>query len=222
MKYHNIFEQKEIDYRIQVSHNIEKKEEENNIEENKNEDLNKNENEDSEKKNIENFEVEKNSEPEIVNNEYDDIIKELKQQLKNERNMHSNEIQRLKNELNNKNTNIKNVSQTNTNLKNSLEQLSLKVDKLIEQSQNSVIRDYKVRKERVLSPEVDLKIKENELKNSQTLVNILAKDNNRLKNLIENYSATSSNYDLNMKIYEKKQECEQIKIEIKKLQVKIL
>ena len=25
MKYHNIFEQKEIDYRIQVSHNIEKK-----------------------------------------------------------------------------------------------------------------------------------------------------------------------------------------------------
>ena len=25
MKYHNIFEQKEIDYRIQVSHNLEKK-----------------------------------------------------------------------------------------------------------------------------------------------------------------------------------------------------
>ncbi len=167
---------------------------------------------------MENYEIEKNSEPEITNNEYDNIIKELKQKLKNERNIHSNEIQRLKNELNNKNSNIKNVSQINTNLKNSLEQLSSKVDKLIEQSQNNVIREHKVRKERVLSPEIDLKIKENELKNSQTLVNILTKDNNRLKNLIENYSATSSNYDLNMKIYEKKQECEQIKIEIRRLQ----
>ena len=189
--------------------------EENENEENENEkgnEDNKNENEEEEEKDKEKEEEERKKEEEKIN--YMEIYKKLNEEYEIEHKNFGDKIKQLQIDLYSKSENLKKLTIRNHYLTINLKELNEKVDQMIKNSANKKFKILK--KEKKISPELILKIKEKELKNSQTLVKILQRDNSRIKKLLEYQTETSSNELLN-KIKEKDNENQKLKTEIKQL-----
>ena len=189
--------------------------EENENEENENEkgnEDNKNENEEEEEKDKEKEEQERIKEEEKIN--YMEIYQKLNEEYDAEHKNFGEKIKQLQIDLYSKSENLKKLTIRNHYLTINLQELNEKVDQMIK---NSASKKFKIfKKEKKISPELILKIKEKELQNSQTLVKILQRDNSRIKKLLEYQTETSSNELLN-KIKEKDSENQKLKTEIKQL-----
>ena len=184
---------------------------ENKIDEEKYENLNNNEEKEEEVKKIEN----KNEEKKVSKINYAEIYHNLNEEYEREKKKYSETIKELQIDFFSKSEDLKKLIVRNTFLKESLIELNIKVDQLIKSSTFKHFRNFKVEKKNIL-PEVTLKIREKELKNSKKLVKILQKDNNRMKKLLE-INTQNSNVEILKKIKEKDDENIKLKIQIKKL-----
>jgi hypothetical protein len=136
-------------------------------------------------KNMENLSNENNI------NKYIEKIKELEEKIKKMNLEYKNEIQQ-------KEKDIKRLVNTNTNLKNSLEVITQRLDKvLINQKLKKTNKSPENKKEDL---QYQLEIKEKELKNQQQLINILKKDNKNIRNLLNNFGYNENNLNLVEKV----------------------
>ena len=148
---------------------------------------------------------------------YQETLNNLNEEIENEHKNYSENIKQLQINLFNKSEQLKKISLKNSSLRNSLNDLNSQVDTMIISSSN---KKYKVKKHKnsKSSPQILLKIKENELKNSKALLKIFQKDNIRIKSLLNNQNEVSIN-DLINKIKEKDFENQKLKTEINSLKV---
>ena len=188
---------------------------------NNNSDENKIDEENSENlnNNVEKEEVKKtenkNEEKKESKTNYAQIYHNLNEEYERENKKYSETIKELQIDFFSKSEDLKKLIVRNSFLKESLIELNIKVDELIKSSTFKHFRNFKVEKKNIL-PEVTLKIREKELKNSKTLVKILQKDNNRMKKLLE-INTQNSNVEILKKIKEKDDENIKLKLQIKKL-----
>lgn len=148
---------------------------------------------------------------------YQETLNQLNEEIENEHKNYSENIKQLQINLFNKSEELKKISLKNSALRTSLNDLNSQVDKMIVSSSN---KKYKVTKHKSSksSPEIMLKIRENELKNSKALLKIFQRDNKRIKKLLNNQNEISIN-DLVNKIKEKDSENQKLKTEINSLKI---
>ena len=148
---------------------------------------------------------------------YQETLNNLHEEIEMEQKNYSENIKQLQINLFNKSEILKKISLKNSCLRTSLNDLNSQVDNMIVSSSN---KKYKVIKHKSSksSPEILLKIKENELKNSKALLKIFQKDNKRMKKLLNNQNEISIN-DLVNKIKEKDSENQKLKTEINSLKI---
>ena len=137
--------------------------------------------------------------------------------MKLKKKKYTDKIKQLQIELYTRSKNLKKISLRNQFLTNSLQELNVKVEKMIKESSNKKLKIRK--KEKPITPESLLKIKEKELKNSEKFLKILQKDNQRIKKLLDLHSGITKSELLN-KIKEKDDENFKLKLEIKHLKTK--
>ncbi len=148
---------------------------------------------------------------------YQETLNQLNEEIENEHKNYSENIKQLQINLFNKSEELKKISLKNSTLRTSLNDLNSQVDTMIVSSSN---KKYKVTKHKSSksSPEIMLKIRENELKNSKALLKIFQRDNKRIKKLLNNQNEISIN-DLVNKIKEKDSENQTLKTEINSLKI---
>ncbi len=148
---------------------------------------------------------------------YQETLNNLHEEIEMEQKNYSENIKQLQINLFNKSEILKKISLKNSCLRTSLNDLNSQVDNMMISSSN---KKYKVIKHKSSksSPEILLKIKENELKNSKALLKIFQKDNKRMKKLLNNQNEISIN-DLVNKIKEKDSENQKLKTEINSLKI---
>ncbi len=148
---------------------------------------------------------------------YQETLNQLNEEIENEHKNYSENIKQLQINLFNKSEELKKISLKNSTLRTSLNDLNSQVDTMIVSSSN---KKYKVTKHKSSksSPEIMLKIRENELKNSKALLKIFQRDNKRIKKLLNNQNEISIN-DLVNKIKEKDSENQKLKTEINSLKI---
>ena len=169
--------------------------------------------EEKEKENISN---------EVKNNDkYIEKIKELEDIIKQMNLDFSNDIKKHKDEIEKKEKDIKKLIITNNNLKNSLEILTQRLDRVLI---NSTQQKLKLKKENNNNQEDlqhKLDIKEKELKNQQQLINILTKDNKNLRNILNNFRMDESNMNLSEKIQQQYKEIQSLQKNLKEYKLKL-
>jgi hypothetical protein len=114
-------------------------------------------------------------------------IKQLEEQIVQINIDYTNDIQKYKDEIEKKEKDIKKLITTNNSLKNSLEILTQRLDKILVNSNQQKIKLTKQMNINNNSQEDlqhQLDIKEKELKNQQVLINILKKDNTNIRNIL--------------------------------------
>ena len=141
--------------------------------------------------------------------EYQKHIFNLEQKLSQIDTNYMKEISKLNEEINIKNKNLKLLSNINKNLKISLNSLTQKLNELL----YKFTKDQKKLKlknnnisEKEKNFEEQLLLKEKELKNQQTMINILSKDNKKLKHSLEIQNNYEINRSLSDKLFIKEQE----------------
>ena len=130
-----------------------------------------------------------------LNNKYIERIKELEGKIKAINLEHTIEIEQ-------KEKDIKRLVTTNTNLKNSLEILTQRLDKVLINKNNQKIKRINQLSENISEEDLkyQLEIKEKELKNQQQLINILKKDNKNIRNILNNFGYNENNINLVEKV----------------------
>ncbi len=153
-------------------------------------------------------------------------IKQLEEQIIQINNDYTNDIQKYKDEIKQKEKDIKNLVKTNNSLKNSLEVLTQRLDKILVNSNQQKIKLTKVininNSQEELQHQLD--IKEKELKNQQQLINILSKDNKNIRNILNNfnnYGINESNLNLKDKIQQQYQEIQNLQKNLKEYKLKL-
>jgi len=148
-------------------------------------------------------------------NEYKNKIAKLQKDLENEREKAQikqndpNIITNLKNEINKKNKEIKKYATINTKQRDQLEKLSQEIDDKLNkmnykavtrniQNENKKINETKIKKNYSEQKMIENNIsaKEKQLKNIMTLIDILQKENEKLKIKIENAKNTEQKFKL--------------------------
>ena len=158
------------------------------------------------------------------NNKYLEIIKELEEKIKQINLDHSNNIQKYINEIEKKEKDIKKLITSNNNLKNSLEILTQRLDKILVNSNQQKIKLNKVINNNQDTLQHQLDIKEKELKNQQQLINILTKDNKNIRNILNNlnnFGINENNINLTEKIQQQYQEIQNLQKNLKELKLKL-
>ena len=153
-----------------------------------------------------------------------DKIKELEEKIKQINIDHSKDIQNYKDEIEKKEKDIKKLLNTNNNLKNSLETLTQRLDKILVNSNQQKIKITKTMNANQEDLQHQLDIKEKELKNQQQLINILTKDNKNIRNIlnnINNYGINDNNINLKDKIQQQYQEIQSLKKNLKEYKLKL-
>ena len=146
------------------------------------------ENENDIKENGENNKNEENSK------EYINKIKELEETIIKMNSDFSKEIQMHKNEILEKEKNIKKLINSNNNLKKSLEVLTQRLDKIIINSNQQKPKINKILNNNVQEDlQHQLDIKEKELKNQQQLIKILTKDNKNIRKILTDFGISNDN-----------------------------
>ena len=156
---------------------------------------------------------------------YLDKIKELEEKIKQINIDHSKDIQKYKDEIEKKEKDIKKLINTNNNLKNSLESLTQRLDKILVNSNQQKIKITKTinnTSQEDLQHQLD--IKEKELKNQQQLINILSKDNKNIRNILNNFNnfgINENNLNLKEKIQQQYQEIQNLQKNLKEYKLKL-
>ena len=133
------------------------------------------------------------------NESYKEKIKELEEKIEKMTSEYSNNIQKQRIELEQNEKQMKKLITTNKNLKNSLEVLTQRLDKVII---NSNTKKVKIQNKASEYQELQhqLEIKERELKNQQQLINILKKDNKNIRELLNNFHMDEKDINLANKV----------------------
>jgi len=133
------------------------------------------------------------------NENYKEKIKELEEKIEKMNNEYSSNIQKHRTELEQNEKQIKKLITTNKNLKNSLEVLTQRLDKVIISSNSKKVKiQNKILESQDLQHQ--LEIKEKELKNQQQLINILKKDNKNIRDLLNNFHMDEKDINLANKV----------------------
>ena len=153
-----------------------------------------------------------------------DKIKELEEKIKQINIDHSKDIQNYKDEIEKKEKDIKKLLNTNNNLKNSLETLTQRLDKILVNSNQQKIKITKTMNANQEDLQHQLDIKEKELKNQQQLINILSKDNKNIRNILNNFNnfgINENNLNLKEKIQQQYQEIQNLQKNLKEYKLKL-
>ena len=141
------------------------------------------------------------------NNKYKEKIKELEEKIKQMNIDYTNDIQKHKDEIEKNEKDMKKLINTNTNLKNSLEILTQRLDKFLINTNNQKIKIINKKNESNLEDlKHQLEVKEKELKNQQRLINILKKDNTNIRNILNGLRYDENNLNLVEKVNQQYQE----------------
>ena len=150
-------------------------------------------------------------------------IKELERKINQINIEHSNNIQQYKDEIEKKERDIKKLVITNNNLKNSLEELTQRLDKILVNT-NQKLKINKTININQEDLQHQLDIKEKELKNQQQLINILTKDNKNIRNMLNNFNnfgINENNFNFKEKIQQQYQEIQNLQKNIKEYKIKL-
>ena len=164
--------------------------------------------------------IENNKKENKVENDknYLKIIEDLEKRIKEIDDFYTKRISNLNIDMKEKDNYILSLSNSNNILRNSLESLTLRVDKILYNSRNNNnSNNNKLQQSKSttdMSLEYQLKIKEKEIKNQQKLIKILTTDNKNIKSTIERYNLVDVNINLNDQLHEKD-------VEISNLQKKL-
>lgn len=164
--------------------------------------------------NSNNINIVNNSDHQKIIEEYQKIISDLESKLSQNDINYLKEITKLNEEISVKNNNLKTLSKLNENLKLSLKNLTQRLDELIykfTKDQKKLIRNNKsnsLDKNNDIEKnfEKQLSLKEKELKNQQNIINILSRDNKKLRHNLEIKNTFEMNRSLSDKLYLKEQE----------------
>ena len=151
-------------------------------------------------------------------------IKQLEEKIKQINIEHSNNIQHYKCEIEKKEKDIKKLMSTNNNLKNSLEILTQRLDKILVNSNQKQMKISKVININQEDLQHQLDIKEKELKNQQQLINILTKDNKNIRNILNNFNnfgINENNLNFKEKIQQQYQEIQSLQKNLKEYKIKL-
>lgn len=170
-------------------------------------------------------------------NELEEDLKKNKERIENEitlkenlvtekenmRSEYSKIIEEKTKEINDKTKNLSIISQNNKQLMSTLDELRKQVDEQFEKvnfKQVATAANLKKKVEQVKEPnplEIAMKVKEKELKNSLSLIEILKKDNEALSKNLESYSDYKSILETLDKLKLKEKENQDLQIEIRTL-----
>ena len=159
-----------------------------------------------------------NNEQQKIIEKYKVIISDLETKLTQIDSYHMKEISKLKEEIDTKDKNLKSLSKVNKNLKISLNNLTKRLDELIfkfTKDQKKLIHKNNLSSDKQKNFEEQLLLKERELKNQQNMINILSKDNKKLRHNLDIKNTFELNRDLSDKLYIKDQEIINLKKIIK-------
>ena len=120
-------------------------------------------------------------------NKYKNEISSLEQKIKDMEENHKNNFLKLTNDGKNKDVKLKDLSKENNSLKKNLEDISLKLDKMIYKSASNprkILKKVKMdeTKKKESNYEQIIIMKDKEIQNKKQLIEILEKDNQYLKN----------------------------------------
>ena len=134
-------------------------------------------------------------------NKYEEKIKHLEETISQINLEHEEIIKKKKILIEQKEKDIKQLLKINSNLKNSLEILTQRLDKVLINKTNKKLKngnkEIEIDKEDL---EYRLELKEKELKNQQQLINILKKDNKNVRSILNNLGYNENNINLVDKI----------------------
>ena len=149
---------------------------------------------------------------------YKKKIEDLEKKIEEMKDFYCQKISNLNSDIQEKDNNLESLANINKSLRNSLEVLTLRLDKILYNSRNNnSLNNKKIQHSNStidISLQHKLKIKEKEIKNQQKLINILTNDNKNIKSTIEKYNCVDLNINLNNQLHEKD-------VEINKLEKKI-
>ena len=134
------------------------------------------------------------------NESYKEKIKELEEKIEKMTSEYSNNIQKHRIELEQNEKQMKKLITTNKNLKNSLEVLTQRLDKVIINSNTKKVKIQNKAASEYQELQHQLEIKERELKNQQQLINILKKDNKNIRELLNNFHMDDKDINLANKV----------------------
>ena len=159
---------------------------------------------------------------------YIDKIKEQEETIKQINLDYSKEIKKHKEEVEQKEKDIKKLIITNNNLKNNLEILTQRLDKILINSNIQKMKVNKIVNNNIINNQDDLKhqlnLKEKELKNQQQLINILTKDNKNIRNILNNlnnFGINETNINFTEKIQQQYQEIQKLNKDLKEYKIKL-
>lgn len=163
---------------------------------------------------------------EMDNTQYKEKIKKLEETIKQMNLEFSNNIQKHKDEIEKKEKDIKKLITTNNNLKTSLEVLTQRLDKVLINSNQQKLKYNKVlinnnnnNSQENLQHQLD--IKEKELKNQQSLINILRNDNKNIRNILSRFVVDGNNLNLAEKVQQQYKEIQNLQKDLKEYKLKL-
>ena len=156
-------------------------------------------------------EEKENTSYEMDNTQYKEKIKKLEETIKQMNLDFTNDLQKHKDEIEKKEKDIKKLITTNNNLKTSLEVLTQRLDKVLSNNNNN--------NQENLQHQLD--IKEKELKNQQSLINILRNDNKNIRNILNRLVVDGNNLNLAEKVQQQYKEIQNLQKDLKEYKLKM-
>ena len=144
--------------------------------------------------------------------DYIEAINNLNNKLDNEKKNHELEIIKVNNEIKEKDNLIKSITNINLFMEKSLKKLNSKVEKL-NNSENFFLT------EKVEPIKIALEVKEKNIRNVQSLVNSISKENQTMKDILDNYNDYENKRILSDRLIYKEQQNNILKNQIKTLKI---
>ena len=144
---------------------------------------------------------------------YLDIINELKKQIETEKNKYLEEFEKLNTELLNKEKDIQLIIENNNTLQNNLTDLSSQV------KQTMIKKGIPIEKETDEPIKIALKVKDKEIRNTQTLAKALSNENKEMRKILDKYTDSNTKRELSDKLIDIERENNRLKKEVKTLKL---
>ena len=144
---------------------------------------------------------------------YLDVINELKKQIETEKNKYLEEFEKLNTELLNKEKDIQLIIENNNTLQNNLTDLSSQV------KQTMIKKGIPIEKETDEPIKIALKVKDKEIRNTQTLAKALSNENKEMRKILDKYTDSNTKRELSDKLIDIERENNRLKKEVKTLKL---
>ena len=144
---------------------------------------------------------------------YLDIIADLKNQIETEKNKYLEEFEKLNTELLNKEKDIQLIIENNNTLQNNLTDLSSQV------KQTMIKKGIPIEKETDEPIKIALKVKDKEIRNTQTLAKALSNENKEMRKILDKYTDSNTKRELSDKLIDIERENNRLKKEVKTLKL---